>query len=366
MRRFAESTPCPAPHLYSSHRYNDYDTRRSSTYAPSYSTDDTTANIEYTTEFQAGLRHAKPRRPARSLRKSTFNPGLDIFEDVAQEEEQAAFETKRRSRASVMPAGLDKKSTILAHKAQKIHLPAPEVKELQAQRPQRRRVSQLLTDRHDSDNNATVQLREEMLEKRELRKQGPKKDPRRRTIYVPSDDTSIITIHPGQPIHKPRNPREQSPNTGLELVTLSEEEAENLVPVLKKEKKAPRKSLAAPPRRAPLLQTARQSQSFSTDIYGQGGGKENVPPGMQVFEGKTGTHIEFNFGKEEHKKSAPKPAKVHFNSKTSETGSQCSIVYTYDLHAHININSQVDCEDCQKPGIFETWQRIVFIVAISY
>ncbi|KAJ4348269.1 uncharacterized protein N0V89_009641 [Didymosphaeria variabile] len=324
MRRFAESTPCPAPHLsFASHRYNDHASRRTSMYAPVYSTDgDTTANIEYTTEVQADLRYAKPRRPARSMRKSSFNTGLDIFEDVAQEDEQVAFETKRRSRASVMPAGVERRSNLLAHKPQKMHIAAPHVKEPLPQKPQRRRVSQLLTDRRAVDENPTVQLQEVALDKRELRKQGPKKDPRRRTIYVPSDDTSVFTIHPGQPTHKPRNPREYSPDTGLELVTLSEEEAENLVPALKQEKKALRKSLAAPPKRAPLLQTARQSQSFSQDIHGQGGGKENVPPGMQVFEGKAGTHIELNFGKEEQKQPAPKPSRVHFSSKISETSSQ--------------------------------------------
>lgn len=291
--------------------------------APAYSTDgDTTANIEYTTELTAGLRNARPRRPARSLRQTTFHPSLDIFEDVAQEE-QAAVETRRRSRASVMPPGVEKKSVILAHKAQKIHFPAPPAREALPQKPQRRRVSQLLTDRHEApDSGATAQLHEAALQEKELRKQGPRKDPRRRTIYIPSDDTTMFTIHPGQPTHKSRNPRHHSPDTGLELVTLSEEEAENLVPSLKQENKAPRKSLAAPPKRAPLLQTARQSQSFSHDVQGQGGGKENVPPGMQVFEGKAGTHIEFNFAKEDQKKPAPKPSRVHFTTKTSEASAQ--------------------------------------------
>lgn len=327
MRRFVESTPCPAPHLsYGTHRYPDQDSRRMSMYAPAYSTDgDTTANIEYTTEIQPGIRNAKPRRPARTMRQSNFNPGSDIFEDVAQEEERSAFDMKRRSRASIMPGGVEKKSSILAHKAQKIHLPAPDVKDPQAQKPQRRRVSQLLNDRVTNGENATVLLQEEALEKRELRKQGPKKDLRRRTIYVPSEDTTFFTIHPGQPTHKPRNPREQSPNTGLDLVTLSDEEAENLVPVLKKDpekKKLLRKSIAAPPKRAPLQQSGRQAPPIYGDVVGQGGGKENIPPAMQVFEGKKGTHIEFNFAREEQKKSALKPSKVHFGSVTSESSSQ--------------------------------------------
>ena len=91
-------------------------------------------------------------------------------------------------------------------------------------------------------------------------------------------------------------------------------------------KKGPRKSLAAPPKRVPLVQTGRQGPSFSHDMYGQGGGKENVPPGMEVFEGKNGaTHIELNFSKLEGKKPASKPAKVHFSSKGSEVSSRATV-----------------------------------------
>jgi abnormal spindle-like microcephaly-associated protein len=303
----------------------------SSVYAPSgYGIDDnTTANLDYTTEIKPTLQHAKPRRPMRASRKSAFNPGLDIFEDVAQEEEQqkhAAVQVKRRGgirerAAALSEVGVQRKSTILARKPQKIHLLAPEVREERVAKPHRKRVSQLLSDRHEPEVNATVQLQEDVLEKKELRKQGPKKDPRRRTIYVSSDDTTIMTIHPGQGSHASRNPRAKSPDTGLELVTLSDEEAGGLVSALKKDKKAPRKSLAAPPKRAPLLQSSRQTPSFSNDVLGQGGGKENVPPGMEVFEGKGGTHIEFNFAKEEPRLPATKPAKVHFSSKVSETSS---------------------------------------------
>lgn len=347
MHRYVEGTPCPAPHLsFASNRYVDHHlTRQSSVYAPSYSSygggDNTTANLDYTTEIQTRPQHAKPRRPMRGMRKSAFDPSLDIFEDVAYEEDARqrqqqqqqqhhqqqqcptkAEAAKRSSvRASVLSeAAVSKNSTILAHKAQKIHLPAPDMKQERVQKTQRRRVSELLSDRQLAEANATVQLQEQALEKKELRKSGPQKDPRRRTIYVPSEDTTMITIHPGQSLHKSRKRREKSPDTGLELVTLSEEEPENLVSALKRDRRAPRKSLAVPPKRAPLLQTAaRQGTSYADDLVGQGGGKENVPPGMQIFEGKGGTHIEFNFGREEVKKPAIKPARVHFSSKAPDT-----------------------------------------------
>ncbi|KAF1946518.1 hypothetical protein EJ02DRAFT_450605 [Clathrospora elynae] len=320
MYRYTAGTPCPQSSYFSTgSQYSGY-----AGYAP----DDTTANIEYTTELKATsmststLHQAKPRRPMRNPHKPAFEPSLDIFEDVAQEEEQRQtdFEAKRRRRASVVPAGArTKRSTILAHPAQKIPkpMPAPPVQEPPLERQHRRRVSHVPMDSHGGDISATVQLREEMLERKERKRPGPKKEPRRRTIYIPTDDTTVETIHPGQSLHAPRNPRENSPDIGLDLVTLSEEEGNNLMPALKREKKAPRKSLAAPPKRGPLSTTSRslQSVSFSSDVSGSGGGKENLPPGAEMIESKShGTHIEINFTKPEGKKPAMKAPKVHFNS----------------------------------------------------
>ncbi|KAH7393819.1 hypothetical protein DE146DRAFT_107870 [Phaeosphaeria sp. MPI-PUGE-AT-0046c] len=328
MHRYTAGTPCPAPNLSFQGPYYDYARPASrSSYAPSYTQDDnTTANIEYTTELKANLRNVKPRRPMRNPQKPAFNPSLDIFEDVAQEEEQQALAVKRRSRASIMPEGSRiKRTTMLAHPAQRIPKAAPPASEAQLSKPHRRRVSHMLAERQETDVNATVQLREDVLEKKELRKQGPKKDPRRRTIYVPSDDTTVMTIHPGQSTHAPRNTRQNSPDIGLDLVTLSEEEG-HLVPALKKEKKAPRKSLAAPPKRGPLSSTTRslQSVSFCSDVTGSGGGKENLPPGVEISERKGSTIIEVNFSKTEAEKPPAKPpAKVHFNTaKPSTTASQ--------------------------------------------
>ncbi|KAJ4318226.1 hypothetical protein N0V94_004508, partial [Neodidymelliopsis sp. IMI 364377] len=306
MYRYTAGTPCPAPSnaSYSSNRYYDYG-HPSSVYAPSYVEDGTTANIEYTTELQAKPRTVKPRRPLRAARPTAFNPGLDIFEDVANEEEQqqhyTAAESRRRSRATVMPEGARvKKSSLLAQPAQKIHRTAPSAPEPQVLRSQRKRISQVLMDRQSPNVNATLQLHEDVLERKELKKQAPRKDPRRRTIYVPSDDTTYMTIHPGQSVHESRNPRETSPDIGLDLVTVSDEDNTSLVSALKKEKKVPRKSLAAPPKRGPLSTSSRslQSVSFSSDVVGSGDGKENVPPGMATIEKKsTGTHIEINFPK---------------------------------------------------------------------
>lgn len=355
MNRYNAGTPCPAPHLsFPSSHYNNYGAHPSR-YAPSYTSDDTTANIEYTTEIKANMRTAKPRRPMRATHKPTFDPSLDIFEDVAYEEEQqrAAVEVKRRSHASIVPRGArNEMSTILAHPAQRIPKPAPPVQEFAQSKPHRRRVSSQMPVHSEEGNvNATMQLREDSLARKELKRQGPKKDPRRRTIYVPSDDTTIMTIHPGQSTHAARGHREQSPNIGLDLVTVSDED-ESLVSVLKTEKRVPRKSLAAPPKRGPLISTTRSSQSvsFSSDTMGSGGGKENMPPGMDIVEKKRpGTHIEVNFPKAEAKKPIVKTSKVHFN--TSKGSDAISQVKTKPASSHKRLRSQLSYDGSPAKSI---------------
>jgi len=245
---------------------------------------------------------------------------MDIFEDVALEEAaqqaQPPLERKRRSRTSILPQdGISKRSTILAHPAQKVPivpLPVPEIHHNPA-KPSRRRVSQILNDRHVAEISATVQLKEDVLDRKESRKETLRKDPRRRTIYIPSEDTTIMTIHPGQPTHpsvRSNNARVKEPDFGLDLVTLSEEE-EQLVPALKQSKKTSRKSLAVPPKRVPLLQSARGhgNVTFAEDVVGSGGGKENIPPGMELHGGKASKQDFFLT-----KDTVVKAPKVHFSS----------------------------------------------------
>lgn len=147
-----------------------------------------------------------------------------------------------------------------------------------AMRPRRKRISTILSERL-----AEEPIAEEDDGKREGKaKTSLKREPRRRTIYIP-DDTTVMTIHPGGSLfgkHGGRKPL--SPRTGLDLVTLSEEDEEPLKSALRKERKiAPRNSLAVAPKRAPLKKSIRASQNvmFAEDVVGTGGGKENLPPG---------------------------------------------------------------------------------------
>jgi len=354
MYGYTGGTPCPAPSntSYSSNRYYEYG-HPSSVYAPSYVEDGTTANIEYTTELQTKPRNTKPRRPVRSARPATFNPGVDIFEDVAHEEEQqhrAEVDTRRKHRAAILPEGTrGKKSTLLAQPAQKIPRIASSLQDPDVLRSQRKRVPQVLMDRQSPNINATLQLQEDILERKESKQHGPKKDPRRRTIYVPSDDTTYMTIHPGQSVHQPRNAREKSPDIGLDLVTVSDEDNTSLVSALKKEKKVSRKSLAVPPKRGPLSASSRslQSVSFSSDVIGSGDGKENLPPGMATIEKKsTGTHIEINFPKAITKANSTTGA-PNVRTKSSK-GSDVASLARSDVRPRVKSDARIKLEGSQK------------------
>jgi len=118
------------------------------------------------------------------------------------------------------------------------------------------------------------------------------KKARRRTIYIPSEDTSILTIHPGaslrEQLRRPRGGRRD--DIFLDLAVLSEEENGTPVrasPALKDGTQTTR-GLGAPPKRVPLARSMRTSQinGITRDVVGVGGGKENLPPGFMAGSAK--------------------------------------------------------------------------------
>lgn len=111
------------------------------------------------------------------------------------------------------------------------------------------------------------------------------KAPRRKTIYIPSDDTTIFTIHPGAGKQTRTESIAGCPNASSKVY--------NPIGVSSKIKDAhtpSTRSLRAAPRRASLMpvQACRANISTSTLRYGCGPGKENVPPGMSQEPGYHG------------------------------------------------------------------------------
>lgn len=114
-----------------------------------------------------------------------------------------------------------------------------------------------------------------------------KKEPRRRTIFVPSEDTTIMTIHPGHAgssraanAQKPRRPRRSDV-----FLEIAEDEAESTTTTttttqVRPPVRRPRSSLAGAPRRAALGNiTAKTNLTpVAEDVTGSGPGKENLRP----------------------------------------------------------------------------------------
>ena len=247
-----------------------------------------------------GLRDAKPRRP-RAMRQSTgWDPTVDICEDTFEFHKSTrpaapAKEEIKSVKGQQHPAKDTRNSTLFAQPAQRISAAPSLAAKGPDQSPKRRRVSVVPGENDEIDENAAKPSkspgRENPKKNPSRRMSHMRKDPRRMTIYVPSDDTTIMTIHPGnkgtsiRDQEQPRQPtKPRRSDVFFDLATLGEEDIQQeqqKAQSVEKPRRAPGQSLAAAPRRVPLQQSGRQLQQQvnAIDVPGQGAGKENVPPG---------------------------------------------------------------------------------------
>lgn len=245
MSRPSISTPCPAP-------------SRRLDLLPSFDEQDDTSQIEYTRVIQREFNHARPRRPARR------ELGPKVFEDAVQEEEPRRIGKREEPGRGGMLLG--RKPTKRVPMGGIIQgrgngAPLHPVKE----------------------DVARLQLEEGLPTTEAARKES-----RRRTIYVPSDDTTLMTIHPGANTTHRLDDTFQlptcQPQSLLDCIAHSPPSSDEIhqhVPT-----KKPRMSLAAAPRRVPLGQMEARSMNVpAQDWKGDGGGKENTPPKL-VAENK--------------------------------------------------------------------------------
>lgn len=235
MLKYPEATPCPV--LTTSTPISAYEA---------------TEELNLTSEIQAALRQVGPRRRRSILpqvrpdqnRLSPTGAGFAAVERQCPHErtESAALMDRAWNiglcRASLLPSNRPGTSDTLM--AMKDH---PE----------------------DTDRQAMTQTR---------------KKPRRRTIYVPSDDTSILTIHPGIQ-SRARDADDYSSRaidragTGLTAGEIGQAQRA-------------RRQLTAAPRRGPLQPTLKPLQEMENQyvVAGTGPGKENVPPGTMASPGE--------------------------------------------------------------------------------
>ena len=190
MSRMSISTPCPPPNAPTSQPG-----RRLST----ASTQDDTTEIEYTRPLDLQLKNAKPRRKSTFKRRDQRDAPITIFEDVLEDEE-LAVESKR-------PLG---GSTLLAKPAQKpMHRAVPRVSSTEGEKEQplrtigqaHGRVSvaprhQALQDGREAQTNIEAAMSRTHEQTDTRARAGLKKEPRRRTIFVPSEDTTLLSDPP--------------------------------------------------------------------------------------------------------------------------------------------------------------------------
>ncbi|KAI9670187.1 MAG: hypothetical protein M1831_006399 [Alyxoria varia] len=253
-----------------------------------------------TLPVQGILRDGKPRRPRQKKQSIGWDPTIDIYDDtfVLQKPSQArpppqpqpqptAAPQRHAEPESILRTAENKpnrRSTFLGQPAQRVPFDASSDGNSDKSNANRRgsmapvckrpKVEELISEEPENEQRVASKMN------------NMKKEPRRRTIYVPSEDTTIMTIHPGNKARfqkdNPRKPRRS--DIFFDLATLGDED---LQPQQKAsslhvpDRRAPRKSLAIAPRRVPLQQNIRpsQPQTTTTDVPGKGGGKENVPPG---------------------------------------------------------------------------------------
>lgn len=248
MERIALGTPCPAPQQLQ--RLGDLGGDAA---AAQLDMDEETCmgELDYTRAIQQQIRDVRPR-PRTNLggkRGRATGPFVEMFEDVREEDEG--------KREDGVGAG--------------VLLGKPAV---------RMRKAGLAK----GDGEVEREVDEERREK-EKGSQGSKRDARRRTIFVPPDETSMLTIHPGAYATEGLEDTFQLPRR------VDEPDARAWEPVAAEAPKPvrrPRMSMAVAPKRAPLQSmVAKQNLAGAMeDVPGQGGGKENIPPSVVAGKGR--------------------------------------------------------------------------------
>ncbi|KAK5131386.1 hypothetical protein LTR08_000989 [Meristemomyces frigidus] len=273
MSRMSLATPCPAPTA------RPHQDALSVALANGDFGDETwTSNIDYTRAIQQEFSNARPRRRTDIQRKAARNAPVTIFEDVIEGQELVVDQTK------MVPG-----RTLLGRPAKKMHphatVKTDEVKDVQplGEIAQARRRAVVATNAVQTTARSPrlVQHTETATETAKATQVGLKKDPRRRTIFVPPDDTTCLTIHPGANTTNRLDDTFQPPYIAARAMAVSPAPRTAVMLEQRKPTRTPRTSLGVAPKRLPLQATAvKQSNLPSVDFPGQNGGKENMPPAM--------------------------------------------------------------------------------------
>lgn len=259
-------SPCPGSKLSS--RHTQYDSLTSAC------EEDTLATLEYTAAINfpprpqtTSLATAKPRRVPK---KASFT----IQEDRKPNTTSATTISTRQTSLKRKPQ--DRASSILAQPAQRFQRPrisSTEAHNGGSLEPKMTIVSSKKPDVLEKKMRSEDKAR---LSHKRSDNDILKKDTRRRTVYIPTEDTTMPTVFMSL----------FSPVKSTKSSDFGSSEVEETIPLYNSEariaaKKQPRKSIVENPRRAPLQPSRKVTQLATTvrDAVGKNGGKENIPPG---------------------------------------------------------------------------------------
>ena len=242
MLRYPESTPCPvvAPSALESSGFNFCEP---------------TEEVNFTTEIRAAWRQAAPRR-------------------ITSKRPQAqAGAITTESAGAVKNAGAAT-AQINNHHNRSNNQPNP-IQHIADFGVPRRRASILPHRQADVSQDPAHAPRNDQGAYRGGDTTQIRKKPRRRTIYVPSDDTTILTIHPGVQC----DTRTLS-DYSFKALKQSDATLIDTQPQGRLQQQGNRMPLVAAPKRVPLQPTLKplQEMEVHSDIPGSGPGKENLPP----------------------------------------------------------------------------------------
>jgi abnormal spindle-like microcephaly-associated protein len=256
MLRYPDSTPCPLQSIFSPLNPLTKPT-------PTGDTEDIEKD---TTQIQAQIRRADPRRTRTQRQRSI---PISIYEDAEENPGSPAHRSNQSDQAGPQnPLLRGAKLGGVTGRSFQQSLPTPaHNKRLSASSGEECARLQTALGRskvhgHAPSNGAPahhdLQLR---------------RNPRRRTIYIPSDDTSVLTIHPGW--HNTNESLDAQMNQGLGLAVPD---------VSRGLRKGWRKPTPTSSRRVALQPTPCSLQEFNDqhDRPGSGPGKENLPPGFYL------------------------------------------------------------------------------------
>ena len=274
MLRRLSATPCPIAEDQSS--YN----KRDSTFSTG---GDTTANLDFTTSFKASFRDVKPKRRPTTYQGARRGQGLDF---TIHEDEELKIEVQERGKTN---------ASNIRHPARRVSIAQPPVrptkhisfaqteplkhacdvpkqphKDAFSQPPRRSSINPHYGSHNLSQDDTLPVMPSPKISR----------PPRRGTIYIPTDDTTMPSMYMG--LFSPVKDKATIPSNGHDD---TEQHVMTGIAAQMAMKKSSRKSmLASSPKRGPLNTTLRPLQAtvIVEDRIGQGSGKENLPPGHGV------------------------------------------------------------------------------------